>query len=64
MLSCVSVFLFANIANIYIFLQSMLNWNIISSYIKVIIILTGGRKKEDEKSSSPKTSRKTLSSIS
>ena len=35
MLSCVNGFLPTDIANIYIFLQSMLNWNIISSYIKV-----------------------------
>ena len=45
MLSCVGRFLPADSANIHIFLQSMLNWNIISSYIKVIIILTEGRKK-------------------
>ena len=48
MLSCVGRFLPADSANIHIFLQSMLSWNIISSYIKVIIILTGGRKKMDD----------------
>ncbi len=34
MLSCVSGFLPTNVANIYIFLQSMLIWNIISSIIR------------------------------
>ena len=35
MLSCVGRFLPADSANIYIFSQSMLNWNIISSYLYI-----------------------------